>query len=106
MGKDRTAKGAQQIKTDQFTAPSMGGGLQPGPSRASGVAHKSSEAQILEAIEAFGQVVQGKIASIAVDVNLLRTDLRAVAERSIATEQQVTTMPIDLDALKATAATL
>ncbi|KAJ1161275.1 hypothetical protein NDU88_001762 [Pleurodeles waltl] len=57
-------------------------------------------------IEAFGQAVQEKITAMAVDVNLLRTYLRAVAERSIDTEQRVTTMQTDLDTLKATVATL
>ncbi|KAJ1118241.1 hypothetical protein NDU88_006436 [Pleurodeles waltl] len=43
---------------------------------------------------------------VAVDVNLLRADLRVVAERSVATEQKVTCMQSDVDILKASVATL
>ncbi|KAJ1172404.1 hypothetical protein NDU88_004251 [Pleurodeles waltl] len=39
--------------------------------------------QILAAIEASGQAVKSQIAAIAVDVNLLRADVRVVAERSV-----------------------
>ncbi|KAJ1127556.1 hypothetical protein NDU88_005955 [Pleurodeles waltl] len=48
----------------------------------------SAKAMILVAIEASGQAVQTQIAAIAVDVNMLRTDLRAVAKRPVATEKQ------------------
>ncbi|KAJ1217773.1 hypothetical protein NDU88_005363 [Pleurodeles waltl] len=50
--------------------------------------------------------MQTQIAAIAVDVNLLRADLRVVAKRSVATEQQVTRMPSDMDTLKASVAIL
>ncbi|KAJ1098798.1 hypothetical protein NDU88_003905 [Pleurodeles waltl] len=39
--------------------------------------------------------------AIAVDVNLLRADLRVMAEQSVAPEQQVTCMQSDVDTLKA-----
>ncbi|KAJ1114771.1 hypothetical protein NDU88_003002 [Pleurodeles waltl] len=65
-----------------------------------------SWAQILVAFEASGQVVQGQNAAIAVYVILLRTDLRAATERSVATEKQVSIMQTNLDALKVTVATL
>ncbi|KAJ1083781.1 hypothetical protein NDU88_003936 [Pleurodeles waltl] len=67
---------------------------------------KPTGAQILAAIEASGQAVQAQIAYIAVDVNLLRADLRVVAEHSVITEQQMNGMQIDINALKATVATL
>ncbi|KAJ1082259.1 hypothetical protein NDU88_002427 [Pleurodeles waltl] len=65
----------------------------------------SPEIQILAAIEASGQAVQAQIAAMAVDVNLLRVDLRVVAEHSVATEQQVIGLQADIDALKATIVT-
>ncbi|KAJ1195164.1 hypothetical protein NDU88_004445 [Pleurodeles waltl] len=58
------------------------------------------------AIEASGQAVETQIATIAIDVNLLRTDLRSVAEKSVATEKRVRTMRTELDHLKDTVATL
>ncbi|KAJ1106275.1 hypothetical protein NDU88_003676 [Pleurodeles waltl] len=91
---------------DQFPATNTGGGPQPEPSGPSEDVREPSMAQILAAIEASGQAVQAQIAAIAMDVNLLRTDLRAVTERSVATEQQVSTIQMDLDALKANVATL
>ncbi|KAJ1104685.1 hypothetical protein NDU88_002094 [Pleurodeles waltl] len=101
IGKDTAAKGDQQ-----FTAQHAGGGSQCETSGPPGTVWESSGAQILMAIEASGQAVQAQIAAIAVNVNLLRTDLRAVGERSVATEKQVNTMQTDLDALKDTVATL
>ncbi|KAJ1215199.1 hypothetical protein NDU88_002808 [Pleurodeles waltl] len=50
--------------------------------------------------------MQTQIAAIVVDVNLLRTDLRVVAERSVATEKQVTCMQSEMDTLKASVAIL
>ncbi|KAJ1120456.1 hypothetical protein NDU88_008623 [Pleurodeles waltl] len=47
-----------------------------------------------------------QIAAIAVDVNLLRDDLRVVAERLVATELKVTCMQSDVDTLKASVAIL
>ncbi|KAJ1180250.1 hypothetical protein NDU88_005472 [Pleurodeles waltl] len=49
---------------------------------------------------------QAQIAAIALNVILLRADLRVVAERSVATEQQVTCMQSDMDTLKASVAIL
>ncbi|KAJ1199876.1 hypothetical protein NDU88_003708 [Pleurodeles waltl] len=86
MGKDRTAKGVQQTSMDQFTELNTGGGLQPEPSEPSGGAGEPSGTQILVAIEAYGQAVQEQISAMAVDINLLRTDLRAVVEKSVAAE--------------------
>ncbi|KAJ1129426.1 hypothetical protein NDU88_007796 [Pleurodeles waltl] len=65
---------------------------------------ETTSTQILAAIEASGQAVKSQIAAMAVDVNLLRADLRVVAERSVVTEQQVTSMQTDIDALKTSVA--
>ncbi|KAJ1139532.1 hypothetical protein NDU88_005903 [Pleurodeles waltl] len=62
---------------------------------------KPTGTQILAAIEWSVQ-----IAAMAVDVNLLRVDLRVVAEPSVATEKQVTSLQTDMDTLKATVPTL
>ncbi|KAJ1110555.1 hypothetical protein NDU88_007905 [Pleurodeles waltl] len=106
MGKERGTNGAQQTKIDQFTVAAgrrsvtaLIGGL-PGD------VIEPSGAQILAARGASGQSVQTQIAAIVVDVNLLRTDLCAVAERSVATEKQVSTIRTELDDLKDTVATL
>ncbi|KAJ1179361.1 hypothetical protein NDU88_004595 [Pleurodeles waltl] len=87
MGKDKIAKGTQQTKMNQFMAQYAGGGSQHETSGLPGEACEPSGAKILPAIEASGQAVQTRIAAIAVDVNLLRTALRAVAERSVAMEK-------------------
>ncbi|KAJ1146662.1 hypothetical protein NDU88_012926 [Pleurodeles waltl] len=50
--------------------------------------------------------MQTQIAAIAFDVNLLRADLRVVAERSVATEKQVTCLQSEMDMLKASVAIL
>ncbi|KAJ1142665.1 hypothetical protein NDU88_008978 [Pleurodeles waltl] len=50
--------------------------------------------------------MQTQIAAIAVDVNLLRADLRVVAERSVATEKQVMCLQSEMDTLKASVAIL
>ncbi|KAJ1208550.1 hypothetical protein NDU88_003934 [Pleurodeles waltl] len=73
---------------DQFTAPNTGGGPLLEPSRASGGPCEPSRAQILAPFEAYEQAVQAQIAAMAQDVNLMKLDLRAAEERSIAPEQQ------------------
>ncbi|KAJ1174761.1 hypothetical protein NDU88_000053 [Pleurodeles waltl] len=47
-----------------------------------------------------------QIAPVATDVNLLRTDLRVVAEHSVATEKRVTCLQSKMDMLKASVAIL
>ncbi|KAJ1209227.1 hypothetical protein NDU88_004605 [Pleurodeles waltl] len=64
------------------------------------------QTQILAAIESSRHAMQTQIAAIAVDVNLLRTDLRVVAERLVATEKQVTCLQSEMDRLKASLAIL
>ncbi|KAJ1207737.1 hypothetical protein NDU88_003127 [Pleurodeles waltl] len=102
MGNDRSMRVAQQTKMDQFTAPSASGGLQSAEGEAQRGTIKPSGAQTLVAIEASGLVLQAKIEAIALDANLLRTDLCKVAERSLETESQVTEMQEDVSHLKAT----
>ncbi|KAJ1199755.1 hypothetical protein NDU88_003588 [Pleurodeles waltl] len=50
--------------------------------------------------------MQTQIAPIAIDVNLLRADLIVVAERSVASEKQVTCLKSEMDTLKAPVASL
>ncbi|KAJ1135306.1 hypothetical protein NDU88_001746 [Pleurodeles waltl] len=86
---------------DQYTAQSSGASLQKDPP---GPLEKGAEptgVQILAAIESSRQAMQTQIAAIAVDVNLLRADLRVVAECSVATEKQVTGLQSEMDTLKA-----
>ncbi|KAJ1177372.1 hypothetical protein NDU88_002630 [Pleurodeles waltl] len=87
MGKERGTKGAQQTKMDQFMAQQAGEESQCTIGGLPGEVSEPSVGQILAAREASGQAVQTQIAAIAID-NLLRTDLCAVAERSVATEKQ------------------
>ncbi|KAJ1138945.1 hypothetical protein NDU88_005324 [Pleurodeles waltl] len=104
MGKDRANKGTQQTRMDQYTAQSAGASLQKDPP---GPLEKGAEptgVQILAAIESSSRAAQTQIAAIAVDVNLLRDDLRVVVEQSVATEQKVTCMQSDVDTLKASVA--
>ncbi|KAJ1204667.1 hypothetical protein NDU88_000107 [Pleurodeles waltl] len=82
MGKDRTQKGTQQTRMDQYTAQGSGASLQKDPPSPSEKGAEHTGAQILAAIESSRHAMQTQIAAIAVDVNLLRTDLRVVAERS------------------------
>ncbi|KAJ1165450.1 hypothetical protein NDU88_005878 [Pleurodeles waltl] len=106
MGKDKAGKGTQQTRMDQYTAQTLGGTL---PQEPPGPLNKGSEPtgkQILAAIEASGQAVKSQIATMAVDVNLLRADLRVVTERSVATMQQVTSIQTDIDTLKTSVAAL
>ncbi|KAJ1198388.1 hypothetical protein NDU88_002229 [Pleurodeles waltl] len=80
MGKDKVGKGTQQTRMDQYTAQTLGGTL---PQEPPGPLNKGSEptgTQILAVIEASSQAVKSQIAAMAVDVNLLRADLRVVAE--------------------------
>ncbi|KAJ1145225.1 hypothetical protein NDU88_011516 [Pleurodeles waltl] len=81
MGKYRMAKGAQRIQMDRFMAQHPGEGSQLKAGGLPGEVCKPSGAQILAEIKASRQAVQTQIAAIAVDVNLLRTDLRAMALR-------------------------
>ncbi|KAJ1118019.1 hypothetical protein NDU88_006214 [Pleurodeles waltl] len=106
MGKDRSSRGVQQTRMDQYTAQNAGGSLQKDSQGPTEKGAEPTGAQILAAHEASGQAVQTQIAAIAVYINLLRADLRVVAERSVATEQQVACMQSDIDALKASVATL
>ncbi|KAJ1157746.1 hypothetical protein NDU88_010446 [Pleurodeles waltl] len=106
MCKDKTGKGTQQTRMDQYTVQTLGGTL---PQEPPGPLNKGSEptgAQALAAIEASGKAVKSQSTAMAVDVNLLRADLRVVAERSVATEQQVTSMQIGIDTLKISVAAL
>ncbi|KAJ1185887.1 hypothetical protein NDU88_002673 [Pleurodeles waltl] len=91
---------------DQYTTQSAEGSLQKDSSGPIDEGGEHTRAQIVAAIEAFGQAVQTQIGAMAVDINVLRADLRVVAERSVATESQVTGMQMDIDTLKATVATL
>ncbi|KAJ1193834.1 hypothetical protein NDU88_003130 [Pleurodeles waltl] len=88
MGKDRANKGTQQTRTDQYTAQNAGASLPKDPPDPSERGAEPTRAQILAAIESSSRATQTQIAAIAVDVNLLRDDLRVVAERSVATEQK------------------
>ncbi|KAJ1109724.1 hypothetical protein NDU88_007084 [Pleurodeles waltl] len=106
MGKDRANEGTQQIRMAQYTAESSGASLQKDPPGPLERGADPTGARILAAIESSSHAMQTQIAAIAVDVNLLRDDLRVVAERSVATEQQVTCMQSDMDTLKASVAIL
>ncbi|KAJ1118456.1 hypothetical protein NDU88_006647 [Pleurodeles waltl] len=99
MGKDRANKGTQQTEMDQYTAQNAGASLQRDPPATS---EKGAE----PTIETSSRATQTQIAVIAVDVNLMRADLKVVAERSVSTEQKVTCMQPDVDILKASVATL
>ncbi|KAJ1210025.1 hypothetical protein NDU88_005393 [Pleurodeles waltl] len=106
MGKERTNKGTQQTRMDQYTAQSSGASLQKDPP---GPLEKGAEptwVQILAVIKSLQHAVQTQIAAIAVNVKLVRADLRVVAERSVATEKQVTYLQSHMDALKSSVAIL
>ncbi|KAJ1122467.1 hypothetical protein NDU88_000954 [Pleurodeles waltl] len=106
MGKDRANKGTQQTRMDQYTAQNAGASLQKDPPGPLEKGVEPTGGQTLAATESTGWATQTQIAAIAVDVSLLRADLRVVAERSVATEQQVTCMQSDVDTLKASVAIL
>ncbi|KAJ1199020.1 hypothetical protein NDU88_002858 [Pleurodeles waltl] len=106
MGKDRANKGTQQTRMDQYTAQNAGESLQKDPPSPSEKGAEPTGEQILAAIESFSRATHTEIAAIAVDVNLLRADLRVGAERSVATEQKVTYMQSDVEMLKASVAIL
>ncbi|KAJ1158047.1 hypothetical protein NDU88_010743 [Pleurodeles waltl] len=91
---------------DQYTVQSSGVSLQKDPPAPLEKGAEPTGAQILAAIESSRQAMQTQIAAIAVDVNLLRADLRVVAERSVATEKQVTCLQSEMDTLKALVAIL
>ncbi|KAJ1206104.1 hypothetical protein NDU88_001513, partial [Pleurodeles waltl] len=74
--------------------------LQRDPPATSEKGMEPTGVQILANTESSSRATQSQIAAIAVDVNLLRADLREVAER-VATEQKVTFMQSDVDILKA-----
>ncbi|KAJ1169681.1 hypothetical protein NDU88_001572 [Pleurodeles waltl] len=84
MGKDRADKGTQQKRVDQYTAQNAGASLQKDPPGPWEKGAEPTGVQILAAIESSSRATQTQIATIAVDVNLLRADLRVVAERSVA----------------------
>ncbi|KAJ1171927.1 hypothetical protein NDU88_003784 [Pleurodeles waltl] len=91
---------------DQYTVQSSGVSLQKDPPGPLEKGADPTGAQILAAIESSRQAMQTQIAAIAVDVNLLRADLRVVEERSVATEKQVTCLQSEMDTLKASVAIL
>ncbi|KAJ1213819.1 hypothetical protein NDU88_001450 [Pleurodeles waltl] len=91
---------------DHYTAQSSGASLQKDPP---GPLEKGAEltgAHMLAAIESSRQAMQTQIAAIAVDVSLLRADLRVVAECLVATEKQVAGLQSEMDTLKASVAIL
>ncbi|KAJ1084122.1 hypothetical protein NDU88_004275 [Pleurodeles waltl] len=96
----------QQTRMDQYTAQGSGASLQKDSLRPPEKDAESTGAQILAAIESSRHAMQTQIVAIAVDVNLLRTDLRVVAERSVATEKKVTCLQSEMDTLKASVAIL
>ncbi|KAJ1120534.1 hypothetical protein NDU88_008699 [Pleurodeles waltl] len=106
MGKDMANKGTQHTRMDQYTAQNAGVSLQRDPPATSEKGAEPTGAQILAAIESSSRATETQVAAIAVDVNLLRADLRVVAERPVATEQKVTCMRSDVDILKASVASL
>ncbi|KAJ1179607.1 hypothetical protein NDU88_004841 [Pleurodeles waltl] len=89
MGKDRTARGAQQTKMDHF----MSQGVSKRPQTKDRQTLRSPTepvgAQILAPSEASGLAVQMKTDSIALDLNLLRADSCKVTGRSMEMEGQV-----------------
>ncbi|KAJ1201787.1 hypothetical protein NDU88_005593 [Pleurodeles waltl] len=106
MGKDRTQKSTQQTRMDQCTVQSSGASLQKDPPGPLEKGREPTGSQIVAAIESSQQAMQTQIVAIAVDVNLLCADLRVVAERSVATEKQVTGLQSEMDTLKASVAIL
>ncbi|KAJ1156413.1 hypothetical protein NDU88_009132 [Pleurodeles waltl] len=90
-------------KIDQFTSPGASGGPQTEGDDRPQSANKSSATQILVAIEASGLVVEVKIEAMALDMNLLRTDLHKVAKWSVEMENQVSE---EVSQLKAAVAVL
>ncbi|KAJ1189441.1 hypothetical protein NDU88_006186 [Pleurodeles waltl] len=91
---------------DQCTAQGSGASLKKDPPNPSEKAAEPRGTQILAATESSRHAMQTQIAAISVDVNLLRTDLRVVAECSVATEKQVTCLQSEMDTLKASVAIL
>ncbi|KAJ1129107.1 hypothetical protein NDU88_007478 [Pleurodeles waltl] len=87
-------------------AQSSGVSLQKDPPGPIEKGAEPTRAQILAAIESSQQAMQTQIEAIAVGVNLLRADLRVVADRSVATEKQVTCLQSEMDSLKASMAIL
>ncbi|KAJ1140535.1 hypothetical protein NDU88_006885 [Pleurodeles waltl] len=81
MGKDRANKGTQQTRMDQYTAQNARASLQKDPPGPSEKGAEPTGAQILAVIESSSQATQTQIAAIAVDVNLLRADLRVLGMR-------------------------
>ncbi|KAJ1112926.1 hypothetical protein NDU88_001187 [Pleurodeles waltl] len=106
MGKDRANKGTQQTRMDKYTAQNAGASLEKDSPATWKKGTEPTGAQIIAAIESSSWATQTQIAAIAVDVILLRADLRAVAERSVATEQKVACMQSEVDILKASVTTL
>ncbi|KAJ1186070.1 hypothetical protein NDU88_002855 [Pleurodeles waltl] len=98
MGKDKARKGTQQTRMDQYTAQTIGGSLSQEPLCPLSKGSEPTGMQILAAIEASGQAVKSQIAAMS--------DLRVVAECSVATEQHVTSMRADIDNLKTPVAAL
>ncbi|KAJ1145717.1 hypothetical protein NDU88_012002 [Pleurodeles waltl] len=103
---DRTHKGTKQTRMDQYKAQSSGASLQKDPPNPLEKGAEPTGAQILAAIEYSWHAMQTQIAAIAVDVNLLRANLRVVAEHSVATEKQMTCLQSQMDTLKASVAIL
>ncbi|KAJ1098233.1 hypothetical protein NDU88_003349 [Pleurodeles waltl] len=66
---------------DQYTAQNAGASLQKDPLGPLKKGAEPNGAQILAAIESSSRATQTEIASIAVDVNLLRADLRVLGMR-------------------------
>ncbi|KAJ1217514.1 hypothetical protein NDU88_005108 [Pleurodeles waltl] len=91
---------------DRYTVQNAGVSLPKDPPGPPERGAEPTGAQILAAIESSSRMTQTQIVAIAVDVNLLRADLRVVAERSLATEQKVTCMQSDVVTLKASVAIL
>ncbi|KAJ1108296.1 hypothetical protein NDU88_005672 [Pleurodeles waltl] len=106
MGKDITNNGTQQTQMDQYPAQSSVASLQKDPPGPSEKGAEPTGAQILAAIESSRHAMQTHIATIAVDVNLLRDDLRVVAERLVATEKQVTCLQSEMHMQKTSVAIL
>ncbi|KAJ1100352.1 hypothetical protein NDU88_005438 [Pleurodeles waltl] len=67
---------------------------------------ESTGIQVLTAIKVSNLAVQTKVMTIAIDVNLLRADLRKVAERTVETETNVTELREEISVLNTAVAAL
>ena len=100
MGKDKSANPAQQPRMEKYTIPVPKNPID-NPQQASG-ASEDKFAEILAAIHASRNALEGQIGGLQMEVSLVRQDLRNVVDRVTETEDRISGLENNIKDLQTT----